>query len=133
MKVVNQLSPTPEQLQALIGNPPEGRVVMVNLLKFHERAQYEDGDRGMSGGEAFSKYAEGLFALIEKLGGKALYSGKVAGIVIGEVEDNWDRIAFMELPSIAAFQRMLMSPEYQEIASHRSAGLKGQLLIPTTI
>ena len=38
-------------------------------------------------------------------------------------------VGLVEYPSLQAFQAMLTTPEYQEIAVHREAGLAGQLNI----
>ena len=48
MQVENQVLPTAERAMAFFGGAEDGPFVMVNLLKFHDRAQYEDGDRGLS-------------------------------------------------------------------------------------
>ena len=44
MHITNEVSPSdPDQL-AQLGEPgPDGSIYMVNLLKFKERAEYEDG------------------------------------------------------------------------------------------
>ncbi len=51
--------------------------------------------------------------------------------MLGEIEEQWDMVALAEYPSLEAMRTMIMSPEYQEIAVHRAAGLKGQLNIKT--
>jgi len=131
MQVVNQVTPTGERLQEFFGGGEDGAFVMVNLLKFRDRAEYDDGDRGLSGAEAFARYAGEVFKLVNNLGGRAVYSGAVTGLLLGEVEDNWDMISLVEYPSGQAFRDMFMSPAYQEIAIHRKAGLEGQLNIRT--
>ena len=131
MKVVNQVNPTPEQFQEFFGADEDGAFVMVNLLKFRERAEYEDGDRGLTGQEAYSLYGADVVKLVVKHGGRSIYSGAVTGLMLGEVEDNWDMVALVEYPSLDAFRAMIMSPEYQEAAVHRAAGLAGQLNIRT--
>jgi hypothetical protein len=40
---MSRIVPNPEQIQALVGDPEPGPVVMLNLLKFKERAEGEDG------------------------------------------------------------------------------------------
>lgn len=65
------------------------------------------------------------------VGGKTGYAGPVTGLLLGEVEELWDMIALAEYPSRAAMMTMIQSPEYQEIARHRAAGLQGQLNIRT--
>ena len=131
MQVENQVMPTMERAMAFFGGTEDGPFVMVNLLKFHERAQYEDGDRGLSGLEAYMLYGEGVRKLVEGLGGKIRYQGAVTGLMIGEVEELWDVVALAEYPSLEAFRNMAMSPDMHAIEHHRKAGLSGQLNIRT--
>jgi uncharacterized protein (DUF1330 family) len=69
--------------------------------------------------------------IVEREGGRILFAGRIAGVVIGEIEGVWDVAAIVEYPSRAAFQRIVTLPEVQEISVHREAGLEGQLLIMT--
>jgi hypothetical protein len=131
MKVENHVMPPAQQAMAFFGAPEDGPFVMVNLLKFNDRAQYEDGDHGLTGAEAYMLYGEGVRKLVEGLGGKVRYSGAVTGLMIGEVEELWDVVALAEYPSLAAFRDMAMSPQMHAIEHHRKAGLKGQLNIKT--
>ncbi len=132
MNVVNAVMPQPEQAMAFFGAPEDGPFVMVNLLKFHETARYEDGsDAHLSGAEAYARYGEAVRKLVEGLGGRVRYSGVVTGLMLGEVEDLWDMVALAEYPSLAAFRQMALSPEMHVIEHHRKAGLAGQLNIKT--
>lgn len=132
MKVENAVFPGPEQIAGFFGAPEEGPFVMVNLLKFKPRAEYEDGsDAHLTGAEAYGRYGEAVRVLVENLGGKIRYSGRVTGLLLGDVEDLWDAVALAEYPSLAAFQAMAMSPEMHVIEHHRKAGLAGQLNIRT--
>lgn len=132
MKVVNAVFPEPPQIAEFFGAPEDGPIVMVNLLKFREKAAYPDGlDAQLSGREAYARYGEAVSRLIEGLGGRIRYSGAVTGLLLGEVEELWDAVALAEYPSLAAFQAMAMSPEMHAIEHHRKAGLAGQLNIRT--
>ena len=131
MKVENQVMPTPQQAMAFFGGAEDGPFVMVNLLKFHARAQYEDGDHGLTGAEAYALYGEAVRELVEGLGGRIRYSGRVTGLLLGEVEEPWDMVALAEYPSLEAFRNMAMSPQMHAIEGHRKAGLAGQLNIRT--
>lgn len=132
MNVVNQLFPSPEQFQAFFGAPEDGPFVMVNLLKFRDKAEYEDGSEpDLSGREAYNRYGVEVAKLVRELGGQIRYSGPVTGLMIGEVEEMWDAVALAEYPSLAAFQKMALSPEMHAIEHHRKAGLAGQLNIRT--
>ena len=65
------------------------------------------------------------------MGGQLVFHGKVTRLMLGEVEELWDTVAIAQYPSRAAMLEMMMLPEYQDIAVHRSAGLAGQLNIET--
>ena len=132
MKVENAVYPTAEGIQALTRDPSPTRIAMLNLLKFREKAIYKDGRaENISGREAYMRYAGAMTKIVEREGGRILFTGRIAGVVIGEIEGVWDVAAIMEYPSRAAFQRIVTLPEVAEIGVHREAGLEGQLLIMT--
>lgn len=132
MKVENAVMPSPEQAMDFFGAPEDGPFVMVNLLKFKERAEYPDGsDAHLTGAEAYARYGEEVRKLVEALGGKIRYQGRATGLLLGDVEELWDVVALAEYPSLAAFREMAMSPAMHAIEHHRKAGLAGQLNIRT--
>lgn len=132
MKVENAVYPSGPQMQSFFGAPEDGPFVMVNLLKFKPKAEYADGsDAHLTGADAYGRYGVEVAKLVHALGGRVRYSGKVTGLILGDVEDLWDAVALAEYPSLAAFQQMAVSPEYRAIEHHRSAGLAGQLNIRT--
>jgi uncharacterized protein (DUF1330 family) len=132
MNVVNAVFPGPEQISAFFGAAEDGPFVMVNLLKFRERAAYPDGSEPeLSGREAYARYGAAVQACLASVGGKALFTGAVTDLLLGEVEELWDMVALAQYPSRAAMMAMVQSPEYQAIEKHRIAGLAGQLNIRT--
>ena len=132
MKVENAVYPTAAGIQALARDTSSTKIAMLNLLKFREKASYKDGrSDDISGREAYLRYANAMTKIVEREGGRILFTGRIVGLVIGEVEGLWDVAAIMEYPSRAAFQRIVTLPEVQEISVHREAGLEGQLLIMT--
>jgi uncharacterized protein (DUF1330 family) len=134
MKVTNEVMPTdPKRIAAMQEAGPEGPIVMVNLLKFHEKARYPDGrDSELSGRDAYERYAVGVAALLSEFGGRLIFAGDVTFLALGQVEDLWDEIVMAEYPDRAALWAMSTSVEWRELAVHRSAGLAGQLNIETT-
>lgn len=132
MKVENAVYPGAEGLQALAKDSSATKIAMLNLLKFRQKAVYKDGrPDDISGRDAYMRYAIAMTKIVEREGGRILFTGRIAGLVIGHVEGIWDVAAIMEYPSRAAFQRIVTLPEVQEIGVHREAGLEGQLLIMT--
>jgi uncharacterized protein (DUF1330 family) len=132
MQVANAFYPTPEQIAAIFGSPEDGAFVMVNLLKFKPKATYADGSEAhLTGAEAYARYGEAVAGLVARYGGRVFYGGRVTGLLLGECGQLWDMVALVEYPSLAAFQAMVASPDYQAIEKHRAAGLEGQLNIRT--
>ena len=63
VKVANRVQPDPEQIKEFL--EVDGPVTMVNLLKFREKAVYEDGrDPDISGAEAYGRYAKEMKKLV---------------------------------------------------------------------
>lgn len=134
MHVANAVMPGPEQASAFFGGTENGPMVMVNLLKFKEIADYPDGrDPGLSGREAYMRYGLAVTECLKLVGGKALFSGDVTGLILGEVEELWDMVALAYYPGPQAMLQMVALPEYQGIEIHRFAGLAGQLNIRTSV
>jgi uncharacterized protein (DUF1330 family) len=130
MNVVNAVFPGPGQIAAFFGGAEDGPFVMINLLKFKERADYPDGsDADLSGREAYARYGVAVQACLAAVGGKSIYAGAVTDLMLGEVDELWDMVALAQYPSRTAMMAMVQSPDYQAIEKHRVAGLAGQLNI----
>ncbi len=132
MKIENLIYPEADQLAALQEAGPKGPIVMVNLLKFREKAEYPDGrDRDLSGRDAYHRYGTAVVKLLHGVGGRVLFTGDVTFLTLGRADVLWDEIALAEYPNRAAMLKMSSSEEWRSIAVHREAGLAGQLNIET--
>ena len=133
MEVTNEVLPTsPERIAQMMEPGPDGPIYMVNLLKFKEHAEYEDGrDTDLSGRQAYQLYGSQVGKLITEYGGEITFAGDVTFLALGQVEELWDEIAIAKYPNRAALFQMSSSPEWQAIGIHRAAGLAGQLNIET--
>lgn len=126
--------PTREKLMELAGSKDDKPIVMLNLLKFRDVAEYKDGrDEKISGREAYMRYGAAMRDIVAKGGGHMLISADLKDVVIGEVSDLWDVVAMVEYPSAAGFFAIAASPEVAAIGIHREAGLAGQLLIRSNL
>ncbi len=134
MQVENKLSPSSEQMQGFMTGDADQPIHMVNLLKFKEKAEYEDGRAStLPGAEAYAIYGREVQAHIAKVGGKGIFSGRVSRLMLGEVEELWDMVAIVMYPSKKAMLAMITDPDYIASAQHRTAGLAGQLNIETEV
>ena len=133
MQVVNKVYPNKEQIKGFMEPVSEGPICMVNLLKFKDKAEYEDGrDTDLTGREAYALYEEGVKKLLQEIGGGIGFEGDVERLALGEVEELWDVVGLAVWPSRGAMFKVMQSPEMQAISVHRSAGLAGQLNLETT-
>ena len=133
MQVVNKVYPNKEQIKGFMEPVSEGPICMVNLLKFKEKAEYEDGrDTDLTGREAYALYEEGVKKLLQDIGGGIGFEGDVERLALGEVEELWDVVALAVWPSRGVMFEVMQSPDMQAISVHRSAGLAGQINIETT-
>lgn len=133
MQVTNEVLPTdPARIMAMMEKGPDGPIFMVNLLKFKDKADYEDGRAtDLSGRDAYMIYGRAVTDLLPKFGGRGLFAGDVTFLALGQVEELWDEIAIAMYPDRASMVRMSLSDEWREISVHRAASLKGQLNIET--
>jgi len=126
------IGPTKEQIQALLDSDLEAPVVMLNLLKFAERAAGDDGDGAKSGRDSYTRYGDRVRSMLEKVGGRILWQGRADSVVIGGDADDWDAVILVEYPSRKAFIDMTSSPKYEEVSKDRTAGLADSRLIAMT-
>jgi len=125
----NALRPNPIQLAefALGDDDP---ILMVNLLKFKDKAEYEDGRAtNLTGREAYEIYVTETREHLANVGAELILGGEVNGLLLGEVEELWDAFGVARYPSRKAMISMARNPAYIESEKHRAAGLAGQLNI----
>ena len=69
--------------------------------------------------------------MLDKFKGRLVFAGDTNFLPVGEIDDLWDEIAIVMYASRSDLVRMSMSPEWQDLSVHRTAGLEGQLNIET--
>src|SRR5262249_50422186 len=62
---------------------------MLNLIRLHECAVYDDG-RQASGAEAYAAYGRISEPLFTRIGGKIVWRGRLDQMLIGPKEEAWD-------------------------------------------
>ena len=127
------IDPSPDNWQKFKDLPRDTPIHMLNLIKFHDLAQYSEGHpdygRGVTGREAYRKYAAGFQTVAEALGAKMVWQGELECVVTGPA-DEWDEAFVMGYPDSAAFFAMVKDPGYQaEVVAHRTAAVKDSRLI----
>jgi uncharacterized protein (DUF1330 family) len=107
----------------------QGPVVMVNLMRFHERSLDGDG----SGWDAYLRYSALTVPMIKARGGTLLWTGDAKAVALGSQDSNqWDYLALVYYPSVAAFIDMMTSADYERKCDpHRRNGCAEHVIIAT--
>jgi uncharacterized protein (DUF1330 family) len=131
MTASGTLEPTAAQIERLVAAAAADReaVVMINLLRFKDRADGIDAEDGISGAEAYGRYAAVVGAHLERVGAQIQLALNTTESVIGPDDDEWDMVIAVRYPSRQAFLEMTSNPDYLKIHGHRTAALADSRLI----
>ena len=122
------------EVAALAGGEADGPVVMLNLNRYRELAEYEDEvpdgqSADVSGHEAYLRYGAVALAVLARLGGRVLWQAESKLTVVGDESDRYDEVVAVWYPSFAAFVALATDAEILAARAHRSAGLERAALI----
>ena len=120
---------------ALVRRAIKGSVVMLNLLRFREFADYsatpELAPEGpISGEEAYRLYMKHTLPHLKKSGGELVFYGKGGPFLIGPTNERWDAAMLVRQSSVAEFMAFASNPAYMEGIAHRTAALEDSRLLP---
>lgn len=129
------LEVSPEQGAAFFGSPDQGPVVMLNLLRLREWADYSHAPdlapvTPISGAEAYARYMRDMLPLLQRSGGEVLFSGAAGNFLIGPAGEGWDYVMLVRQASKASFLAFASDPEAQRITAHRTAAISDSRLLP---
>jgi uncharacterized protein (DUF1330 family) len=104
-------------------------VVMVNLMRFRQRSLDGDG----TGWDAYLRYSALTVPMIKARGGTLLWTGDAMAVALGRQDGNqWDYLALVRYPTVAAFIDMVTSQDYETRCDpQRSNGCAEHLIIAT--
>jgi uncharacterized protein (DUF1330 family) len=123
-----------DRVEALLAGIPDGEpVVMINLLRYRQQADYgsHPGFEPCSGRDAYGRYVTHATQFVAAVGGGLVWQGSPRAVLIGPPQEHWDSALLVRYPSKAAFIAMVSDPAYQAITVHRTAALEDSRLIAT--
>jgi len=104
----------------------DGPIYMVNLMKYHEVAKYEDDTQPtVSGREADDRYNPA--SILNKIGASIVFVADVAKDHIGT--EDWDRIAIVRYASRVSFIEMQSRKDFSDKHAHKAAGMQRTTLL----
>ena len=116
-------------IEGLKGLEHQGPIVMVNLMRFHDRSLDGNG----SGWDAYLRYSALTVPMIKARGGTLLWTGDAKAVALGpQAGNDWDYLALVYYPSVAAFIDMMTSDDYEtQCDPHRRNGCAEHVIICT--
>lgn len=129
------LEPTMEGVRALLARSIEGPVIMLNLLRFRDVADYGAHpelapETPISGRAAYQRYVEHTQPLLEASGGEVLFEGKGGSFLIGPGDERWDRVLLVRQADVQTFLAFGTDPHIRDGLGHREAALEDSRLLP---
>lgn len=108
-------------IESMRARADTGPLVMLNLLKFKP------------GGEQryLERYASVAVPMIQRLGGRIVYAGRLAEHAHEDDAPEWDVVVLVEYPTRQAFVDMVADPAYRAAHVHRAESVERALLRAT--
>lgn len=112
-----------------------GPVVMLNLLRFRDIADYSEspelaGPEPVSGATAFQRYIDHTLPFLTGSGGEMTFLGEGGGWLIGPPGERWDLMMTIKQASVSAFMAWANNPEYLTGIGHRTAAIEDSRILP---
>ena len=129
------LDVTQEAGRAFVMRRIAGSVVMLNLLRFRETADYSASPalapaEPISGAEAFRRYIEHTLPYLRETGGELLFLGSGGPFLIGPDDERWDMAMLVKQASVESFLAFSAHEGYLAGLGHRTAALEDSRLLP---
>lgn len=112
-----------------------GPVVMLNLLRFREIADYSANpelaqDAPISGRDAFLRYYQHTLPFLEASRGEVLLLGDGGPWLIGPPDEHWDMAMLIRQTSVEAIIAWNSDAAYLAGIGHRTAAIADSRLLP---
>lgn len=127
--------PTMQTGRAFMSRGITGPLVMLNLLRFREVADYSKAPglaplAPISGAAAFQKYIDHTLPFLERSGGELLFVGEGGQFLIGPAHERWDMAMLVRQSSPDSFMAFNSNAAYLAGLGHRLAALEDSRLLP---
>ncbi len=129
------IEPTQEGGAALVSRNISGEIVMLNLLRFRDVADYSANPElapgePISGREAYKKYTDHTLPFLMESGGELVFLGEGGTYLIGPQEEQWDMVMLVRQKSLSDFMAFTSNQGYLTGVGHRIAALEDSRLLP---
>ncbi len=137
LRAMPHIDPTQEAGKLLFSRNITGSVVMLNLLRFRDVADYGAFPdlapaEPISGEDAYKRYMEHTLPFLTEVGGELQFLGRGGPYFIGPADARWDLMLLVRYPNLQAFMGMATNQGYLAGIGHRTAALADSRLLPVT-
>jgi hypothetical protein len=132
---IRYLDPTQQAGARFMRRGLEGNVVMLNLLRFREIADYTAHPELMpaspiTGAEAFDRYVRHTLPYLRESGGDVVFLGEGGHFLIGPEDEYWNMAMLVRQSSVASFLAFASHDAYLAGLGHRTAAIEDSRLLP---
>jgi hypothetical protein len=129
------IAPTMEAGRDFILRGIEGEIVMLNLLRLRETADYSDHPdlapaEPISGRAAYDRYIAHTLPFLEASGGRLDLMAEGGAFLIGPPEERWDLVLLVRQKDAATFLAFEENAAYLAGIGHRTAAIEDSRLLP---
>jgi len=124
------LIPNDAQLRTLQTMKYDGRVLVLSLNRYRDRAVDPMTGEEKNGRDVFQPYFRRTLSTFSRLGARIVWMGRARGVVTGSLDmPAWDDIMAVSYPTSDAVRRMIENPGLQSKARYRIAGLEASWIV----
>ncbi|GEM_PF-61110 len=136
LESIRYLEPTQLAGMRFMQRGIEGSIVMLNLLRFRDVADYSANPQlapevPISGAEAFNRYIEHTLPFLRDSGGEIVFLGDGGEFLIGPEDEKWDLVMLIRQSSAQSFLAFSSHQDYLAGIGHRTAAIENSRLLPT--
>ncbi|MGH7225207.1 MAG: DUF1330 domain-containing protein [Gemmataceae bacterium] len=134
---VRYLKPSQSTGRLFVQHGIEGCVVMLNLLRFRDVADYSTNPElapavPISGAVAFDRYIQHALPFLRESGGDVMFLAAGGPFLIGPEDERWDMAMLVRQTSVASFLAFANHDAYLAGLGHRTAAIEDSRLLPLT-
>jgi hypothetical protein len=129
------LDPSEESARLFFGRGIKGPVLMLNLLRFRDEADYSASPQlapptPISGSAAYDRYVRHTIPFLRATGGSIKFFGTGGPYFIGPPDERWDLVMLISQSSVEEFLAFASDEGYLAGIGHRTAALEDSRLLP---
>ena len=134
---IRYIEPTHNAGRLLMQRGIRGQIVMLNLMRFREVADYADNPElapaePISGAEAFERYICHTLPFLRESGGDITFLAAGGPFLVGPEAERWDLAMLVRQTNLASFLAFASHDGYLAGLGHRTAALEDSRLLPLT-